>query len=790
MMDPDWLCTFDNIALNALPEVGHKAFNLATLHRNGLDVPPGVVVTTRFFEAQINHLAYGPLWAGSPDVAVTAGALAFVADSLKTRPLAPHLEQSLQTKLAEYFPDSQYYFAVRSSAIDEDLPQRSFAGLYLSELNVPRDLIAISLTRCWASALNGRAIAYRLEHGLPLQAIRLAVIIQPMVSATVAGVAFTRNPLNPHDDTMLVEAAAGLGQALVSGHATPQQYQLPRRTSSAQPPSASDPADPLLSAATLQTLCTILQQIEALMGRPQDVEWAISDDRLYLLQTRPISSSAPATISTDGEWGRVDLPALLPPLPSPMCLSLLQRLSSALYRTLTAWGVDIPTTEAPFKTVFGRLYLNLGLVRRALSHLRLPTTHLLYHGYSSSDDPQSSQLKPAHLVGYYRFWRWLQVRYRQLAAEQSRLRQCVDALNALAGDAPARLAQFRQREQVYEIVLQQQLPAGLLLDGILMAAQALVPAAGPAFDQPAWWPAAQVLTGLDYQAALPPDYADYALAWLDPAMPRFAEQRLGNMASERDHVAARDLQQLLTSWQQAFDGAAGQLPPWDGRRLFLSFLCRRGELVLRWRYAITRTQMQTLAALRRWDLAMAQSWVESGLLDAIDDYFWMTATEIEQLLMHQDPLSWHSQAEIQSRRAQQADEALIELPAVLRDSDLPHLAAGADIGAVTLLGIPISPGQMQGVIAVLVDGEPSFELSADTILVAGANQPGLERYFGRIGGLVVEQGGILSHGSILAREYGIPAVSGIPQARQVLQTGDRVLLDGSTGIVQVLHRVE
>ncbi len=258
-MSAKHLLTLTEIEADHLSLVGAKALNLALLIRNGLASPAGLVVTTDFFRAQIDHYAYGPVWAGSPDVAVTEGALQFLADFLKTTPLAPPLSAALTRRLNQVFPPHLQFFAARSSAVDEDHTDRSFAGCHLTELNVPRVLLPVSLTRCWASALTGPAVEYRLRHSMSLQAIKIAVLIQPMLKPDVAGVAFSMNPVTGNRDELVIEAAPRLGDAVAGGRVTPARYHLLRRhphypVLKKSAGNAVDPARELLSTKQLTTL--------------------------------------------------------------------------------------------------------------------------------------------------------------------------------------------------------------------------------------------------------------------------------------------------------------------------------------------------------------------------------------------------------------------------------------------------------------------------------------------------------------------------------------------------------
>ena len=224
-MTAPWLKTLDEVEGSDLPLVGSKTFNLASLRRHGLPVLPGLVVTTAFFQAQLRHCQVVPLWAGSPDVAVTEDALCGLADTLKTSPLSPELRVALQTRLSDTFPDTEV-FAVRSSAIDEDTHQYAFSGIHLTELGVPPDMVPLSIARCWASALSKEALEYRRRHGISIQSIRVAVLIQPFIRSTVAGVAFTVNPVSGAQDEMLIEAVHGQAKVVVEGKVTPVRYRL------------------------------------------------------------------------------------------------------------------------------------------------------------------------------------------------------------------------------------------------------------------------------------------------------------------------------------------------------------------------------------------------------------------------------------------------------------------------------------------------------------------------------------------------------------------------------------
>ncbi|MEM7034023.1 MAG: PEP/pyruvate-binding domain-containing protein, partial [Chloroflexota bacterium] len=370
-----YLLTLDEINIDDLHLVGNKALSLATLYRNQLNVPPSLIVSCTFFEAQIDHFSYRPIWAGSPDVAVTESSLEFLADFLKSTPLAPALDQHLKEKIATTFPEKIKSFAVRSSALDEDQVDHSFAGTYLTELDVPRDLLTVSLTRCWASALAGKSIQYRLQHGISIQQIKIAILIQPYVQADTAGVGFTLNPVTGARDELVLEAANAPGEAIVSSTLTPYRYHL-ERYPPAYPVLKKLPGDTLnlgkepVSDEQLTHIALTLERIEAIMGKPQDVEWLYRENQLFILQTRPITTTIQTqTQFFDTEWIRANYRQAIPELPSPLFLSLMKRNQDRGFRFFNNLGLDVSGVGPYLTEIYGRPYLNLSLLKRMLAQL-------------------------------------------------------------------------------------------------------------------------------------------------------------------------------------------------------------------------------------------------------------------------------------------------------------------------------------------------------------------------------------------------------------------------------------
>jgi phosphohistidine swiveling domain-containing protein len=889
-MTAPWLKTLDEIEGGDLPLVGGKAFNLATLRRHRLPVPPGLVVTTAFFEAQLRHHQFIPIWAGSPDVAVTESALCWLSDALKISPLDRELMAALRTRMAETFPSVES-FAIRSSAIDEDTRDHAFSGIHLSELGVPQEMVPVSLSRCWASALSKRALEYRRQHGLPIQSVRLAVLIQPFIQPTTAGVAFTLNPLSGVRDELVVEATFGPGDAVVSGHVTPARYRLakrppdyilldwapgsiPRPVSTTRRPRDASPAandHGPLSASQLRTLAQYLEQIEALMAAPQDVEWAVTrenrggDEKFLFLQTRPITVLPSSSTSFDVEWSRANHREFLPDLPSPLCVSLLERTQDRALSFFKHLGFNVENTGPYLKIIYGRPYLNLTLARRLLTQSGLnPVGTLWIIGHTEP----SGDLDPAHAIDWRQMWEarrvvtrlllrslrvetWLD-RFEHLSVEVSCSLSATDWAKASPADL---LTRFHLRTQLssrmaeadfvlsaaavfaYTIAawtlrpltgevgrfIREAISTGLKTSSSQQGRALLELAKIARADEQArrylarphdnFGDYRQVLAGTSFLAAFDEflaRYGGYATFEADPGWPRHSEDPLPLLAT----VAQMTTAEVLPDPQETgagephsseasgrYEGRGTQqwasLHPIHGLQKLL-FPCRwlaHLSISRLRRLALIRDRLRTrygqsMTDCRTWDLNLAKRWAARGWLAEPEDYFWLTMEEVERALMAEAEVGPTLPALVRARRETYRAYATTEMPYTLRESDVARLVPGRGLmGTVlssVLSGLPVSPGQVQGQVIILRRPEDSSRMKEGAILVTPSTDPAWFHIFPQARGLIVEMGGLLSHGSIIAREFGLPAVANIPDATSRFHDGDLVLLDGSTGLVQIL----
>jgi pyruvate,water dikinase len=335
---------FEEIGRTDIAIAGGKGANLGELIRARVPVPPGFVVTADAYfhfikenalsEKIRHHLKYV-----DPRDDATLQDVAFeIKQIISLAPLPSHMAEEIREA---YHKMQQGLVAVRSSATAEDLPEASFAGQQSTYLNVQGESDVVSAVQnCWASLFEARAIFYRNEHRFDHLRTGIAVVVQRMVQSEVSGVVFTAEPLSSDDDKIIIEAAYGLGEAVVSGELTPDMYLLDKDSLGllerrialqewqlTRNPRASDRRHNIrvaippekqngqkLADGDILALAKIAKAIEDLYGCPQDIEWAKEGDHIYIVQARPITTLKTKEAPTEDIKG-VELLSGLPASP-------------------------------------------------------------------------------------------------------------------------------------------------------------------------------------------------------------------------------------------------------------------------------------------------------------------------------------------------------------------------------------------------------------------------------------------------------------------------------------------
>jgi phosphohistidine swiveling domain-containing protein len=862
---------FDEVREGDTHLVGGKGLRLAEMAQAGLPVLPGFCVTTAAYRA---FLTYNGL-----EVVVSAGDETAVRNHIATADLPPDVASAIR----EAHETLQDPVAVRSSATAEDSQDASFAGQYDTFLNVAGSEAVLEKVRaCWAGLWSERALAYMREQGLdPFQA-DMGVVVQRQGRAQAAGVLFTLNPLTGREEEMVVEAAWGLGEAVVSGRVTPDHYvvnaedrQVLTRDIANQsiilvtdddggvreePLPSSQRDQPVLSDEQLSELTELGYRVQALYGYPQDIEWALVDGVFVLLQTRPLTSFSfdPAL----GQWTSGNYREVLPGFASPLAMSL--SLEHDYGRALSELFRDIKMGEAPPGTVwgkpfFGRAYWNVGVAKqfaalvpgykeRVLDQtmgveptyegdglttpwspytiLRaLPILFALNDRFKnewrdgrayrdrflSEIEPALNEVDPAsssdrELANYCHLMAELHWEANGAAIRVSTLStqaqddfvpmvhrlnvtlppdQQIAAGNLITGLSDVRTAQpTLELWELARLALEDSQVATAVTqsdpDGIPVRLQ--VTEAGRAF----WKRVQGYLARYHYMAPIDEDLSEprwdedpsfvlstlqaYALAdeSMDPTR-RLEAQRQVRRRTER-----RVLEILSRSWRRLWP---------FGRRSFIK------QLRLVRRYVWWREETRVIASrafyqCRRFYKELGHRWAARGILDEPDHIFCLRWPPIRAVLDGEAPAAglrdWVA--------------SYLRLKTCYRNFEPPSvIGVGASIrklnvrpGQRVFEGVPCSSGRVQGIARVVKNLEEARALQRGEILVARYTNPGWTPLFNLAGGIVIEEGGLLSHGAVVAREYGIPAVLRIEGATKIFHTGQPLRIDGSAGTVEIL----
>ncbi|MFB6112703.1 MAG: pyruvate, water dikinase [Halodesulfurarchaeum sp.] len=306
--------------------VGGKGASLGEMTDAGLPVPSGFVVTADTYRTFIEETGIKAELFDAADVDVeNSSSLAEAESRAKKLILETDLPSSVTREILEAYDalgDGSAFVAVRSSATAEDLPEASFAGQQETFLNIRRADLLDRVKRCWASLFTQRAIYYRDQQGFDHAAVDIAVVVQEMVDAEKSGVMFTSHP-STGEETVIIEAAWGLGEAVVSGAVSPDNYVVDRTRGEITEATVAEksvmmerdeetgdtierevPPDRkqarVLDAQEIEDLVALGRRVESHYGTPQDVEWAIADGTVYMLQSRPITTIDEAS-GEDGE---------------------------------------------------------------------------------------------------------------------------------------------------------------------------------------------------------------------------------------------------------------------------------------------------------------------------------------------------------------------------------------------------------------------------------------------------------------------------------------------------------
>ena len=900
---------------DALELIGGKGRSLAKMSNAGLNVPSGFHLTADAYRAFVaeNDLQDQIVSLAKP--ALDNGWVTFEPASAAIQKLTTSCEisEAIASQMRQAYArlGSDPAVAVRSSANAEDLPGLSFAGQQETYLNVKGgDALLKAVRNCWASLWTAQAISYRHENDIEQGSVAMAVVVQIMVPADVAGILFTANPATGERTEMIVNASFGLGEAVVGGQVTPDTFVVDRESKNVKETmigpkeqmtvsdgeqgtkltdvKVADRDQSSLSDALLKDLVELTLKVEKNYdGLPQDIEWAIVDGKISLLQSRPITNLPPPPLEV--EWTPPEeIPALVrrqivENIPDPTCelfdelyiryslrwdrtkeVSMYSTLHGFAFQimggggitgTKEEWRADIraarekvaasPKGMAHEKHDLDLFVSELSDEDRAefqkmadeLNSDNLPNavtvpesndpTYTAFHKTFTNDNQHRDWRERAmpELEAATAKWAALDIAGASDATLMEGIRELTEAEGWYwSGNGGHTFGVAKSVDDQLQCFLRENLPdhnftSGQFLSGfksrIMQANDALfeiakvlradeelnllilaTPAHRLMGELEARSDTKQILKDIDTYLQRY-GHQGYSLDFCEPTQqedPSALFVTLKNMVRREDYdpkqheqEAHRKKEKALKEIGELLEG----LQCWQFRyRLWFAnkYYPMREEscfvLGMAW------------PALRPMAAELGRRMVEVGTFKQPDDVYHMYTAELEEAMKSRaDNKAKPELGELaQERRELRERRKRLHPPGTCppEASEMPGIAFKEtqiknDDSSDTLMGIPVSPGTITAEASAIMNPSEFSNMVPGSILVCPMTSPAWTQLFAHAQGLVTDIGGILGHGSIVAREYGIPAVVGTGNGTQRIKHGQLIEVDGDSGTVKLLE---
>ena len=924
-----------------LDVVGGKGRSLARLTNAGFNVPGGFHVTTKAYRAFVeSHDLQGRI-IRSARPALVDRRMSFEASSADIQTLFG--AHAMPDRVAAAVADAYAGFsgapavAVRSSATAEDLPDLSFAGQQETFLNVTGEAAVIeAVRRCWASLWTPQAISYRHQNGIDHDAVAMAVVVQVMVPSDVSGILFTANPATGERGELIVNASYGLGEAVVSGQVTPDTFVISRddlsvRETALGPKAqrivanadqgvkleaveASRQAESSLTEGGLRELGETALAIEALYeGVPQDIEWAITDGTLHILQSRPITNLPVQPI--DADW-TIPEPArfvsrrqIVENMPDPICplfeeLYLTEGLESPrkgkslmvgggpMYITVNGYAYQrfdfpqiveqakhldkpAPVTEEEIEAAereaeersdrrrkqirsFGpapeeRDRLSEADVEQFRDDLPTEEREAFDAWWASEDQdrlawrltfPESDN--PTYVAFNNTEWNnrqlgeWHEVTRPRLvgvgekwaavdasAASDATLLEGIREMGIEEGyywssNASHSFGVAKSTDDQLQCFLRETLPdeqfiSGQFLSGIdsrtmqanrdLFAIARLVRA-----NEDLTWlvlttPAGFLMDALrsrnDTHAVLDGieaylgtyGHQGYSMDFVVPTQvedPAALFATLKAMVQDPDYDPAQQDERARRIREEKYGELTSRLSGmawWQFR--FRLWLARKYNYI---REEVAFLFGYTWSTLRPMAFELGRRLVDAGTFRDPEDTFYLVTEELEgaiaarargEALPELGQLAAERRAQREARRAHHPPGTLPEVASQIDGIAFKETQIKNDDGSDTMRGFPVSSGRVTASASVILGPSDFANMEPGSILVSPLTTPAWTQLFAHAVGLVTDVGSILAHGSIVAREYGIPAVLGVGNGTKRIRHGQMLTIDGDAGTVEI-----
>ncbi|MED2186289.1 phosphoenolpyruvate synthase [Bacillus wiedmannii] len=861
---------FQEIENTQLALVGGKGLNLGELSSvQGIQVPEGFCVTTVGYEKAIeqNDELQTLLQQLTKLKMEERAQIDGISKKIREVIMAVEIPSEVVEAVAHYLSrfGNEHAYAVRSSATAEDLPYASFAGQQDTYLNIiGKEAILQHVRKCWASLFTERAVMYRMQNDFEHNQVSICVVVQKMVFPEVSGILFTADPVTSNRKVVSIDASFGLGEALVSGLVSADNYKVKEGEivdkmiatkklaiyALKEGGTEKKQIDPVqqkiqtLSEQQILQLAQIGRQIEAYFECPQDIEWCLVDDTFYIVQSRPITTLYPIPEANDGEnhvYISVGHQQMMTDAMKPLGLSFF-----------------LLTTSAPMRKAGGRLFVD------ATKQLASPASRDYLVNTLGKSDPLVRDALTT-IIERDNFITLLPDDEKEKSVGKS---GPPASSQPQVENNPAIVMDLIKRNQasIEELKRNMQTKSGVdVLDFILEDIQQLKKIL---FHPQSM---AVIMAGMN------------ASTWMNEKMEHWLgeknaadtlSQSVQNNITSEMGLALLDVADVIRPYQEVItylqhvenDNFLDEIVQFKGgeeaRDAILTFLNKygmrcSGEIDItktRWSEKPTTIIPMILNNIRDFEagaskrkfeeglqealkkeeelvnrlqhlpngkqkveemkrmvrnirnfigyreypkygminryfiykqalLKEAKQLVQSGVIREVDDIYYLTFEELHEVVRT-------NKLDYELIQKQKNDYKLYEklTPPRIMTSD-GEIITGKykreNLPADAIVGLPVSSGVIEGRARVILNMEEA-NLEEGDILVTAFTDPGWTPLFVSIKGLVTEVGGLMTHGAVIAREYGLPAVVGVENATKLIKDGQRIRVHGTEGYIEVL----
>ncbi|TKH87984.1 phosphoenolpyruvate synthase, partial [Bacillus cereus] len=760
---------------------------------------------------------------------------------------------------------NEHAYAVRSSATAEDLPHASFAGQQDTYLNIiGEEAILQHVRKCWASLFTERAVTYRMQNGFEHNQVSICVVIQKMVLPEASGILFTADPITSNRKVLSIDASFGLGEALVSGLVSADNYKVKedeivekviatkklaiygRKEGGTERKKIAPNQQKLqtLSEQQILQLASIGRQIEAYFGCPQDIEWCLAHNTFYIVQSRPITTLYPIPEENDGGnhvYISVGHQQMMTDAMKPLGLSFF-----------------LLTTNAPMRKAGGRLFVD------ATQQLASPASrNYLINTLGKSDplvrDALTTIIERDNFITLLPDDEKEKIvsKNKQLANSQPEIENNPAIVTNLIQNSEASIKELKRNMQmksgvdVLNFILEdiQQLKKVLFNPQSIAVIMAGMNASAWMNEKMEQWLGEKNAADTLSQSVQNNITSEMGLALMDVAdvirsYPEVItylqhvenENFLDEIVQFKGGEEARDailtflnkygmrcsgeIDITKTRWSEKpttiipmilnnirdFEYGASKRKFEEGLQEALK---KEEELVNRLQHLpggkqkVEETKrmirnIRNFIGYREYPkygminryfiykqalLKEAEQLVQSGVIHEVDDIYYLTFEELHEVVRT-------NKLDYELIQKQKNDYKLYEklMPPRIMTSD-GEIITGKykreNLPDDAIVGLPVSSGVIEGRARVILNMEEA-NLEEGDILVTAFTDPGWTPLFVSIKGLVTEVGGLMTHGAVIAREYGLPAVVGVENATNLIKDGQRIRVHGTEGYIEVL----